>query len=86
MTVPDLERIIVARVPLALTGKHAEMPYGPSISPCTNTSVVATDGTGCVDNGIVEGKAYSYISEFKVLSSFPTVSKLLSLSFFWTNF
>ena len=74
ITVTDIERVIVSRVPLTITGKHAEMPYGPSMYPCDNSSTVATDGTGCVDNGVVANKTYIFTSSFKVLKSFPSVS------------
>ena len=50
-----------------------EMPYGPSISPCENSSTIADDGSECVDNGVVADKNYTFTSLFKVLKSFPTV-------------
>lgn len=70
---PSLERIIVARVPAAFD-KKVEMPYGPAISPCVNSSMVATDGTECVSEGVEAGKSYTYTSFFDVLRSFPAVS------------
>lgn len=71
-SVPSLERIIAARVPAAFD-KKVEMPYGPAISPCVNSSMVATDGTECVSEGVEAGKNYTYTSFFDVLKSFPTV-------------
>lgn len=72
-SVPSLERIIVARVPAAFD-KKVEMPYGPAISPCVNSSMVATDGSECLSEGVEAGKNYTYTSFFDVLRSFPTVS------------
>ncbi|KAH9414714.1 uncharacterized protein LOC113791845 [Dermatophagoides pteronyssinus] len=72
--VPSIERIIVARVPVA--GRMVEMPYGPSISPCENSSTIADDGSECVDNGVVADKNYTFTSLFKVLKSFPTVENI----------
>ncbi|UXI22770.1 leucine--tRNA ligase cytoplasmic-like [Sarcoptes scabiei] len=69
--VPDIERVIVARVPL--TGRLVEMPYGPSISPCANSSTIASDGSECINDGVVANKNYTYRSIFKVLKSFPQV-------------
>src|SRR5699024_10493747 len=43
-------------------------------SPCVNSSMVATDGSSCHDNGIEANKTYVYTTVFKVLKSFPTVS------------
>ncbi|KAH9515863.1 hypothetical protein DERF_006637 [Dermatophagoides farinae] len=72
--VPSIERIIVARVPVA--GNMVEMPYGPSMSPCENSSTIADDGSECVDNGVVPDKYYTFTSLFKVLKSFPTVQNI----------
>lgn len=69
--------MIVARVPVA--GNLVEMPYGPSISPCENSSTIADDGSECVDNGVVPDKSYTYTSLFKVLKSFPTVNIIVKL-------
>lgn len=74
-SVPSLERIIVARVPAAFD-KKVEMPYGPAISPCVNSSMVATDGSECLSEGVEAGKNYTYTSFFDVLRSFPTVSTI----------
>ncbi|KAH9404558.1 hypothetical protein TYRP_000384 [Tyrophagus putrescentiae] len=49
------------------------MPYGPAISPCVNSSMVATDGSECLSEGVEAGKNYTYTSFFDVLRSFPTV-------------
>ena len=59
-----------------------EMPYGPSISPCENSSTIADDGSECVDNGVVADKNYTFTSLFKVLKSFPTVWFLTKISIF----
>jgi len=79
-SVPELERIIVARVPAPLD-KKVEMPYGPAISPCLNSSLVSNDGGECVDGGVEVNKFYTYVSKFDVLASFPTVSSTLSVKF-----
>jgi len=74
-SVPSLERIIVARVP-ATADTKVEMPYGPAISPCLNSSLVASDGTECVEEGVESGKSYTYVASFDVLQSFPSVQDL----------
>lgn len=80
--IPSLERIIAARVPAAFD-KKVEMPYGPAISPCTNSSMVASDGTECFEDGVDANKSYTYVSSFDVLKSFPSVMNQypLNLSF-----
>ncbi|KAI2810099.1 hypothetical protein RDWZM_002828 [Blomia tropicalis] len=73
--IPSLERIIAARVPAAFD-KKVEMPYGPAISPCTNSSMVASDGTECFEDGVDANKSYTYVSSFDVLKSFPSVQDI----------
>jgi len=70
-----LERVIIARVTAAGDTK-VEVPYGPPISPCDNSTLVALDGTLCVDGGVEAGKSYTYPSTFEVKQSFPAVSVL----------
>lgn len=72
--VEGIERVIVARVPVS--GKYVEMPYGPSMNPCENSSTIADDGSECVDNSVVANKLYTFTSLFKVLNSFPSVENI----------
>lgn len=77
-----LERVIIAKVPSQVVSSRIETPYGPPINPCDNSSMLEQDATsgasvgGCTDNGVLEGKTYTYVSAFKVMPSFPSVSEV----------
>ena len=66
-----VQRLIIARFPKKIKGKHVEVPYGGIIDPCPATR--KDDGSTCENNGLSENVQYTHDASFPVIANAPKV-------------
>ncbi len=68
-----------------MRGKPVEVPYGGQIDACINT-IKDSDGTNCLNSGLIQDQSYTHETSFPVFSSAPKVwffSMTIFISFFY---